>query len=328
MAVEIEPVLEPEREIIDPHHHLWDRPDHRYLADELARDLNSGHRIAATVFVQCRSSYFAHAPAALQPVGETRFVAEQHERAAALTAADVCAGIIGYADLRLGVEIEPVLDAHLSEGKGRFRGIRQILAWDASPEVVLPGYEVGPDIMEDASFRAGFASLSRKSLVFDALVFHPQLPDLAKLAAAFPDVSIILNHAGLPLSVGPYSGRSADVTAAWQQGMSILAECPNVFVKLGGFAMPLVGLAATKPEEAEAQPRSAALADIWAPYFHQCIDLFGPARCMFESNFPVERLGGDYRAIWNAFKRIARPYSEAEKQWLFAETARKAYRLA
>ena len=320
-----EEIVEPELPIVDPHHHLWDVPDWdtRYLLDELLADLNSGHRIVATVFLQCWSMHKADGPEAMQPVGETEFV----NGIAAMSASGnygptrVCAGIVGTADLRLGERVSEVLEAHIRAGGGRFRGIRHSVAWDAA---VPASSAVLPHLLEDPGYRAGFAQLAPLGLSYDAWLYHPQLPELTHLAQEHPETPIVLNHIGAPLGIGPYAGRRDEVFATWSASMRELAACPNVHVKLGGLGMGRYGHGF---HERPRPPSSEELATVMKPYIETCIEAFGAARCMFESNFPVDKGAYTYAAYWNACKLLARGASETEKRDLFFGTAARFYRL-
>jgi predicted TIM-barrel fold metal-dependent hydrolase len=237
----------------------------------------------------------------------------------------VCAGIVGTADLRAGAEAGAALDAQIAAGGGRFRGIRFITKWDADEELNTGRYAPPRGLMQDRAFRAGFALLAPRKLSFDAMVYHPQLLELADLARAFPDTTIVLNHVGgLIALTRTYLARKDEAIAQWRSSMAELAKCPNVFVKLGGLGMPYLGFGF---EKLEAPAPSERLAAAWGPFFEHCIDKFGPHRCMFESNFPPDRESADYPVLWNAFKRIAGRYSADEKRALFRGTAAKAYRL-
>ena len=319
-----EEIIEPDLPIIDPHHHLWDRPGWHYLLDELLADLNSGHRIVATVFLQCRAMHRADGPEAFRPVGETEFV----NGVAAMSAsggygpARVCAGIVGHADLTLGAPVREVLEAHLRAGGGRFRGIRHTNAWEAS--VPRAANAPRPRLLGDDAFRAGFAQLEPLGLSFDAWMYHPQIPELTDLARAFPDTSIVLNHVGGPLGVGDYAGRRDAMFAAWSANIRDLAACPNVYVKLGGLGMPLTGLGFHEQSE---PPSSEQLAAASRPYFETCIEAFGAGRCMFESNFPVDKESFSYAVYWNACKRLTQGASATDKAELFRGSAAHFYRI-
>jgi predicted TIM-barrel fold metal-dependent hydrolase len=321
-----EPILDPDLPIIDTHHHLWERPDHRYLLHEFLDDVRSGHNTVATVFLECHAMYRAGGPEALRPVGQTEFVAgiAAMSESGLYGPTRVAAGIVGFADLTLGDRVEPVLHEHIRAGGGRFRGVRHSAAWDASDIIGNSATASGPHLMRQADFRAGLARLAALGLSLDAWVFHPQLADMVDLARAFPQATIIAGHVGGPLGYGPYAGTRDEVFRVWKAGITELARCPNVVMKLGGMMMRL---AAYDYRTEPGPPSSAALANLWRPYIEPCIELFGPDRCMFESNFPVDKMGIGWVALWNAFKRIAAGASAAEKGALFGGTARRAYRL-
>jgi predicted TIM-barrel fold metal-dependent hydrolase len=318
--------LEPALPICDPHHHFWDRPGDRYLLDELLEDLGSGHNVRSTVFIECREMWRQDGPEELKPVGETEFV----QGIAAMSAsgrygpAAIAAGIVGFADLTRGDGVAPVLEAHLAASPTRFRGIRHSCTWDASPAVqtATPGIPRG--LMAEATFRAGLARLQKYGLSFEAWLYHPQLPELPALARAVPDLPIVLNHVGGLLGVGPYAGRRDEILEVWKRGMRELAACPNVVVKLGGLGMIRCGFGWS---ERPAPPTSAELIEATAPYYLFCIEQFGPDRCMFESNFPVDKLSYSYRVMWNAYKRMTQSFSATERAALFHDTAVRVYRL-
>ena len=334
-----EAVIEPDLPIVDPHHHLWDRRAGgsrahafdevlhrfpRYLLDELLADTGDGHRIEATVFVECRAMYRADAPEPLQPVGEVEFV----NGVAAMSASGIygptraCAAIVGKADLLLGDAVAPTLEAELAASP-RLRGIRHSASWDADPAVLGPLARTPEGLYRADGFRAGFAYLADYGLTFDAWMLEPQLPDLIDLAHAFPEQPIVLDHVGTPLGIASHTGRRPENFARWRDNIRVLAACPAVTVKLGGLAMAFCNF---DPAPAD-RPASAWFAEQWRPYIETCIETFGPTRCMFESNFPVDKPSCDYRTLWNAFKRIAASCSPDEKQALFAGTARRFYRI-
>jgi len=321
-----EPVLEPNLPIVDPHHHLWDHPGSRYLLDEILADTNSGHRVLATVFVECASMYRADGPEAMKPVGETEFVNGIAAMSASGNFGDtrVCAGIVSFADLALGAGVEEVLRAHISAAPVRFRGIRHAAGHDDSPEVQNSHTKPPKDLYGSKKFREGFAKLKPLNLSFDAWQYHPQIPQLTDLARAFPDTTIILDHFGGPLGIGPYKGKRAEIFAQWKKDTAELAKCRNVVVKLGGINMAVSGFGwhhQSKP------PTSEELANETRDYYMHTIEQFGPTRCMFESNFPVDRVSCSYLVLWNAFKRIASGFNSDEKAWLFHRTAAQVYRL-
>jgi len=321
-----EEILEPALAIVDPHHHIWERPGWRYMLDDLLADLNSGHNIVATVFVQCRSMHRASGPEEMRPVGETEFVngVAAMSASGAYGSAKICAGIVGHADLRLGARVKPVLEAHIRAGGGRFRGIRHITAWDADPSVGNPAYAPPPGLLADKTFREGFACLGPLGLSFDAWLYHPQIDEVTALAKAFPGTKIVLNHAGGPLAIGPYTGKRDAIFPGWQKSVRALAACPNVFVKLGGLGMRINGY---DFHEQPDPPSSETLAKAWKPYIDTLIQAFGPQRSMFESNFPVDKGSYGYAAFWNACKRLAQGASAVEKADLFSGAAARFYRL-
>jgi len=325
LALHKEEVLDPARPIVDPHHHLWDRGGQRYLIEELVADLASGHNVVATVYVEARSMYRADGPESLRPVGEIEFA----NGAAAMSAsggygrAAICAGIVGHANLLLGEAARPVLEAEIA-ASSRFRGIRHSSAWDADPHVGGM-YALRPKgLLLDPIFREGFACLAPLGLTFDAWLFHPQIGELADLARAFPDTGIVLDHCGGPIGVGSYANQREEIFARWKASIADIAKCSNVVVKLGGLAMRLLGYGF---DERPKPPSSEDAAAAWRPYIETCIEAFGPERCMFESNFPPDKGQCSYQVIFNAFKRIAADYTEAEKTALFSKTAIDFYRL-
>ena len=335
--------LDPDFPICDPHHHLWDYPDsfseskinewarpiRHYLLENWLKDTAGGHNIVQTVFLECGSieigsMYKKDGPIELRPIGETEFVQGIAAQSASGQYGNtaVAAGIVGFADLTLGSAVARVLEAHLEASRDRFRGVRVCTVWDASSD--LGSRVKTPNLLSDLKFREGFAQLHKYNLSFDAYVFFHQLPGLIDLARAFPDTTIILDHTGGPLGVGPYAGKREDVFRQWKQGIETLSTCPNVVVKLGGMGMSQSGFGwhlMPKP------PNSVKLAKDMAPYFTWCIEKFGTKRCMFESNFPVDRESYSYTVIWNAFKRITKDFSLEERSDLFNNTAVRVYRL-
>ena len=322
-----EEIIDPDLPIVDPHHHLVERPETgRYLLPELLADIGSGHNVTATVYLEWLSMYRAQGPAELRPVGEVEFA----NGVAAMAASGiygktrVCAGIVGYADLTLGAAVEKVLEAMIEAGGIRFRGIRFITA--SHPDQAAWGSPIirPAGLLMDSMVREGFARLAPLGLSFDAWMYHTQLGELVDLARAFPATPIVLDHVGGPIGLGPYAGRREEVFAEWSARIRELAECPNVHVKLGGLGMRMFGFTV---HTGELPPSSEQLAAAWRPYIETCIAAFGSERAMFESNFPVDKGSCGYAALWNAFKRIAAGCSAADKAALFAGTATKLYRL-
>jgi predicted TIM-barrel fold metal-dependent hydrolase len=320
-----EQVLEPDLPIIDPHHHLWDRPGDRYMLAELLADCSDGHNVVSTVFVECRVMYRQDGPQSLKSLGETEFVngVAAMSASGAYGSVRACAGIVGNVDLRLGDEARAALEAHIAAAGGRFKGVRNGSAWHASG-IKATSASPPPGLLLDAAFRRGFAHLAGLGLSFDGWLLHTQIEEFLDLAQAFPDTVMVLDHVGGPLGIGPYVGRRAEVFAEWEASVRRLAACENVHVKLGGLAMHTAGF---DFHARPAPPSSSELEAAWRPYIETCIDAFGVSRCMFESNFPVDKGSCSYRTLWNAFKRIAAGSSADEKAALFSGTARKVYRL-
>jgi L-fuconolactonase len=332
LSMHRESPLDPSLAVIDSHHHLYDRPGTRYLLDDFLRDLSDGHNVRATVHVQARSMLRADAPPHEQPLGETEFA----NGVAAMSAsglygeARVCAGIVGFADLALGAAVRPLLERHLSlaggavaEG-GRFRGVRQSLTWDADASLTNPFYPTSEHMMDGAAFRAGLAQLSPLGLTFEAWVFFHQLPKLAALARAFPDTQMVLNHCGGIVGIAAYAEHRAAVFARWREGLQDVARCPNVRVKLSGLGMRLGGF---RFEDKDLAPSSAELADAWRPWIETCIASFGPDRCMYGSNFPVDKGSYAYGIGLNALKRLTADLSPEERADIFWRSAKTFYRL-
>lgn len=321
----VEDTLEPELEICDPHHHLGEFPGRRYLMDELLADIGSGHNVTSTVFVECGAMLRAAGPESMRPVGETEFV----NGVAAMSAsgfygdARVCAGIVGFANLLMGTEVGEVLDAHMQASQ-RFRGIRHSAAWDQSDEIRRSHADPPQGMLAHPVFREGFAELGKRGLTFDAWMFHPQIPELTDLARAFPDQPIVLNHFGGPLGIGPYADRRAEIFQWWKAALATLAECENVVAKLGGLVMAINGFGF---HTADRPPTSEELAAATRDYYLHTIDCFGPSRCMFESNYPADRVSTSYHVLWNSFKRITHGFSDADKAALYHDTATCTYEL-
>jgi len=321
-----EQALEPDLPIIDPHHHLWDDDRGPYMLRELLADIGGGHNVRATVFIECRTHYRAGGPEAERPLGEVEFV----NGIAAMSASGgygptrVAAAIVGHADLRLGARVQDVLEKQIALTGGRMKGIRWSFPWDASDVGKHVSRYVEPGITRNPTWREGYAVLGKMGLTYEGWCYHPQIPELTALARAYPDVNIILNHVGGFLGVGPYAGRKAEEFQRWKRSIVELATCPNVVVKLGGLAMLIFGFDLHLQEN---PPSSELLAETWKPFIETCIDAFSPERCMFESNFPVDKQSCDYTACWNAFKRLSAGASASEKTAMFSGTAARIYRI-
>lgn len=323
-----EPVIEPELPIVDPHMHFWDhKTGYKYYVEEFARDIAaSGHNVEATVFVECHAMYRASGPEHLKCVGETEFAVGMAAMAASgkYTSSRAAAAIVGCADLTLGERTRETLEAHMEAANGRFRGVRQRAKWDPDPVVRGPVSADHAGLYLDPEFGEGLDLLTSMGLSLDASIFHPQLPDVAALARAHPDASIVVVHTGSPVGHSSYAGKEAEVHANWLAGMKELAKCPNVSIKMGGLLMCLGNFDFTT---ADAPPTSDQLAQLWRPFIEPCIELFGAHRCMASSNFPVDKAGVPYGTLWNMFKRLTAGCSADEKKMIFSGTARRIYRL-
>lgn len=319
-----EPILEPSLPIIDPHHHIWDRGGETYLLPHLLADTATGHDIRATVFIQCASMYDEAAEPARRSLGETRFMTALAQ-AAETEKTRACAALVGLVDLTLGDRVTPLLEEHVALSGGRFKGVRNRTAWDPSPRVRSNLEIAPPGPLADPAFREGAKRLGELGLVLDVWAYHPQLPLVLEVARAAPGTTVVVDHCGGPIGVGPYAGREAEVFAKWRAAMAQLAALPNVLVKLGGLAMEISG---KTWHRRDLPPTSEELAADWRPHVETCIELFGADRCMYESNFPVDKGMCGYAALWNAFKRISAGASAAEKTALFSGTAARTYGLS
>lgn len=318
----VEEILEPELEIIDPHHHLWPQggPMSYGLAD-LEADLETGHNVVGTVFVECGAAYQRGGDDPMAPVDETRFIAAQ----AALATRPGIVGIVGTADLRRVDVLDDVLDAHLDAGGGLFRGIRHSLSHARYPESLsIPG-RAPLGLAQDPAFRAGLARLGERGLSYDCWLYHDQALEFRDLARAVPGTTLVLDHFCTPLGVGPYAGHGEEIFAQWYLDIAEIAACENVVAKLGGLAMPDNGYGW---HTAQRPPTSDEFVAAQRRFYERTIEVFGPERCMFESNFPVDRFSLSYPVVWNGFKKISAGYSPTERAAMFSGTARRVYRLS
>ena len=331
LALTSEPTLEPQIPICDPHHHFWDFradriPYQRYLLHELAADIGSGHNVRSTVFVEARAMYRSDGPEEMRPVGEVEFV----QGLAAASASGLygpgraAAAIVGHANLNLAERVEPVLEALRAASPNRFRGIRHSVTWDPNPQVEnTAAHNVKGQLASD-NFRSGARVLARMGMSLEAWLYFPQMPELADFAKSVPELTIILNHIGGLLRDGPYANRDDEVLATWRSGIAAVAERPNVNIKLGGMGMPRTGF----DWHTRSEPiGSEELAESMAPFMTYCIEQFGPDRCMFESNFPVDKVAYSYNVMYNAFKRLSGGYSAGERAAMFHDTAARVYRI-
>ena len=332
LALTQEPSLEPDLPICDPHHHFWDYrparlPYQRYLLHELLADIGSGHNVCSTVFIETRSMYRTQGSEELRSVGEIEFA----QGLAAASASGIygpsraAAAIVGHANLNLGNAVEPVLETLLSASPNRFRGIRHTVTWDPNQNIANTAAHNGQGQLLDKHFKAGARVLAKMGLSFDAWLYFPQLLELADFARSIPDLTIVLNHIGGLLRTGPYADRDDEVMTEWKEGIAEVSQCPNVFVKLGGIGQPRTGYdwhTRTNPIGSE------ELSIIMGPLMTYCIEQFSPERCMFESNFPPDKVGYSYNVLFNAFKRLSAGYSAVERSGMFHDNAVRVYRIS
>ncbi|MDP6606096.1 MAG: amidohydrolase family protein [Dehalococcoidia bacterium] len=321
LATTPEEAIEPDLPIIDPHHHLWDRPTTSYVLGDIVADA-AGHNVRQTVFIECSWAYREDGSEAMKVIGETDYCEGVAQESAGQDGPDICAAIIGSADLTLGDAVAPVLEAHRAASPGRFRGIRHRAAWDASDDVMGPRAKPPSDLLMQPAFREGFAHLAANEMTFEAWLFHPQIPQLEDLAKAFPETTMIVNHLAGPLGIGPY--RLDEVFEGWKAGITALAGYPNLVIKVGGIQMPLNGFGWHERERA---PTSDELLEENRRWYMHAIEAFGPERCMFESNFPVDRASCSYTVVWNQFKKLSADFSDGERAAMLHDTAARVYRL-
>lgn len=321
LAMLQEEVLEPERPIIDPHHHLWVRNDYTYLMPELAADLNSGHNIVATVYAECHSMYRSRGAKEQRSLGETEFVRGQAAMSASggFGAAQACDVMFGNVDLMLGGAVEPLIEQHLDASGGRFRGVRLSSGWHADEKIGNVATE--PQLLINPRVKEAVGVIERMGMSLDCWLYHTQLDEVAQLADAYPELTIILNHVGTPILGGPYRGKTDEVFSEWKAAIHRISQRENVFVKLGALPIRMPGYEGDR----SLPPSSIEVAAAWRPWMQTCIEAFGPARSMYESNFPVQKRWCSYQVCWNAFKRISADASESEKSDLFAGAAARAY---
>jgi len=322
----VEDIVDPDRRIVDPHHHLFGRGHpSRYRLADLWEDTGSGHRVEKTVFIECHLAYRNDGPDHLRPVGETEAVAEAAERSEQGAEGQArIAGIVAHADLTLGEDVAEVLDAHEAAGGGRFKGIRHAEPSALDPRApIIPGRPAA-NLYGGEAFRKGVAELGKRGLTYETYHMHYQNKDFAQLAGAVPDTIMILDHFGTPVGVGPFAGRRDAVFDYWKSDIADIARRPNVFAKLGGMAMPVNGFGW---DQRQMPPTSDEFAAAQRAYYLHTIECFGPDRCMFESNFPVDKYSLSYPVLWNGLKKIVQDFTEGEKDAMFSGTATEIYRL-
>ena len=323
-----EETLEPEIPICDPHHHFWvSRPEpahyQQYLLPELISDVSSGHNVRSTVFIEVHCEYRQDGPDEMKPVGEVEYVQAIADDSATGKhgATRAAAAIIGHADLKLGMDVQRVLEAMQAASPDRFRGVRHSVGWDESPELANRDIK---GVLSTGGYRTGAKVLASMGLVLENSLYFHQLSELAQFARAVPDLIIVLNHIGGLLRVGPYANRDDEVLPEWRRGVEEVAKCPNIIMKLGGVGQLRYGY---YWHDRETAIGSVELADALAPLMNHCIQQFGPDRCMFESNFPVDKVSYSYNVVYNAFKRLSKGYSVSERAAMFHDTAARVYNI-
>lgn len=319
-----EDIVDPGRPILDPHHHLWQRPNNNYLLQDLWEDTGSGHNVVKTVFVECHASYREDGPEHLRCLGETEFVADQAAQSDGVDGKAEIAGIVAHADLTRGEGVREVLEAHQEVGGGRFRGIRHAGARDPHPEALMIAGRAPEGLYSRDDFRQGMKVLGQMGLTYDTWHYHHQNQAFAELARAVPDTQMILDHFGTPLGVGPYADKREEIFEQWKNDIAEIAECDNVVAKIGGLAMPDNGFGWHTREK---PPTSDEFVEAQRRYYLHTIDCFGPDRCMMESNFPVDRFSLSYHVLFNGLKKIVQDFSEDEKNAMFYGTAARVYSL-
>lgn len=324
-----EPVFEPGWAVVDPHHHIWSEP-FVYDVPELLADLTEGHEVLGTVYMEAHRGYLTDGPIHLRPSGETAFMTRRAEEADA--APRICAGIVGAADLDGPLdELEQLLDAHVAAGKGRFCGIRSNIFVSFHPQTLaMYALDGAGQAVEQAGFLAGARLLAQRGLTLDLVCTHAQIEHVAKLASSVPTLRIIVDHFAPPVGFGATAQAPDELFAQWQRNLAALVPHENVFLKLGGCANPMMSPSLPDLHSLSRRtlpPTSEELADLYRPMFCGAVQALGPERCMFESNFPVDRTSSSYRVLWNAFKRLAALYSKDERTALLTDTAITAYRL-
>ena len=326
-----EEIIDPEQRIIDPHHHLWpgvssdsSENSNQYLLEDLWTDTGSGHNVTNTVFIDCSQCYWNSTDQALNPVGETEFVKKIADESKADPKQATISGIVGHVDMLLGFEAERVLEKHLEIGQELFKGIRHAGGWDPHPDVRNSHHDACEGLYLQPNFLDGLQTLAKLGYVFEAWQYHHQIPQITELAKQFPDLIIILNHFSGPLGIGPYENKHADIFPQWQKDLKELSLHENVFAKLGGLAMPVNGFGFHIQDK---PPTSDEFILKQKAYYETALEYFTPKRCMFESNFPVDKTSISYPVLWNAFKKLATSYSASEKDQLFYKTASTVYRI-
>lgn len=326
----IEDPISPNIPIIDPHHHLWDVGFGRYYIEELLEDINSsGHNILSTVYIMSSSNTKIYSKDGLEefkPLTEIEFATSEGKRADLIpnNKVKVNASIVGSVDLTYGNKLQPVLEKAVNISEGRLKGIRMLLASHTDPRISSGAVKSDLGLMLHPNFIDGAKCIQNANLSLDFWIYHTQLNEMEKIARALPDLTIILNHIGGPIHLGEYEGKQAATHREWRSAMMRLSRIPNINVKLGGLGMAVNG---AKFHNNKFPPNSVQLSDVWKPWIYETIDMFGFDRCMFESNFPVDKGSCSYGALWNAFKILAKDMSDDEINKLFSKNAAKIYKI-
>ncbi|MEM9520148.1 MAG: amidohydrolase family protein [Actinomycetota bacterium] len=325
LATRAEAPVDPHRPIVDPHHHLWPAGHGlAYGVDDLVGDTGAGHNIVKTVFVECGAAYDRDADPLVQSVGETRFVAAAAAdlRTRHLDAAPI-GGIVAHTDLRSS-RLDEALDAHDAASDGLFRGIRHALSRALEPDQLsIPG-GAPEGLFADTDFRAGVSRLGERGFTYDSWHYHHQNHEFLDLARACPGTTMVLDHFGTPLGVGRFEGRHDEIFERWRDDIAAIAACENTVAKLGGLAMPDNGFGYHR---ADRPPSSDDLLFDQRRWYEHTIECFGPDRCMFESNFPVDKLSAPASVVWNMFQKLVAAYADDEQTAMFSGTANRVYRL-
>lgn len=312
-----EEIIAPDQPIFDSHHHLWNRPEGRYVVSDFMQDVSRGHDIRASLFVQCRTGYRTGGPKELQPVGEIETILDWGHHSPSHPV-----GIVAFADLQLGAAVRPVLEALVERSGGKLRGIRNTTAYHAHPAVQSNPIPPPDGLLRSDAFRTAAKAVGELGLCLDIWAYQSQLDEVAALAHALPELTIILDHCGGPLGVGPYRKDDPETFREWREALERVAQLSNTRIKLGGFGLSVMGYEYFREPK---PPHSARLAADWAPYVETCIKIFGTKRSMFESNFPVDKGQFSYAVLWNAFKRLSAAKTREECDDLFWRSAARCY---
>ena len=297
------------------------RPDfvaHDYLPADYAMDA-AGLPITHVVHVEAEW----RDREGLGPVGETRWLNDLF-----VGSAIKLGGIVGFVELERA-DAADLIAAH-KQASARFAGVRQMLAFDLDQGIMR--FCPRPYLSRDSHWLKGLSLLEQHHLSFDAWFFHHQLDELVVLAKAFPGITFVLDHMGTPIGVGGQFasyGRTEsarDVTLrTWQMHLHELAELPNVMVKLSGLFMPVVGWGY---EHRDTPPTQEELLNTAGPLFDFVLQTFGVDRCMFASNFPMDKVSLSLSQLYQFYGALVAHYPEESRRKLFHDNAARIYRIA